>query len=142
MAAAIDVLRHKVTDHAANQYIGRKVLMGANARNVHQRRETVSHDFGERAWILVRDDSSHGPRRSGVFRRKGRTATLKERAAAIALIRSFTPQRILHSLHHHQTVQRRFASEKTGLAPVLIVEGMKYSLRRERPYQGDGSGSF
>src|SRR5712692_1507125 len=119
--AAIDVLRHKITDHAANQDIGGKVLMGANARNVHQRRKAVSHDFGEWPCILLRDDSSHRPRRSGVFGRKGRATTLKERAASVALEWPLTPQRILHSFHHHQTVYRRFAREESSLAPVLIV---------------------
>ena len=95
MTAAIDVLRHKVTDHAANQYVGGKMLMAADAGNVHQRRKTVNHDFGERSWILVRDDSGHGPRRSGVFGRKRRATTLKERPAAIALVRPLTPQRVL-----------------------------------------------
>src|SRR5207247_10977400 len=85
----------KVTDHAANQYVGGKMLMAADARNVHQRRKTVNHYFGERSWILVRDDSGHGPRRSGVFGRKGRATTLKERAASIALVRPLTPQRVL-----------------------------------------------
>src|SRR5438105_10786818 len=108
MTAAIDVLRHKVTDHAANQYVGGKMLMPADARNVHQRRKTVNHDFGERSWILVRDDSGHGPRRSGVFGRKRRATTLKERAAAVALIRSLAPQRIFEGLDRHQAVQRGF----------------------------------
>src|SRR5207247_7443141 len=67
----------KVTDHAANQYVGGKMLMAADARNVHQRRKTVNHYFGERSWILVRDDSGHGPRRSGVFGRKGRATDRK-----------------------------------------------------------------
>src|SRR5713226_3972064 len=56
-----------------------------------------------------------------MLRRKRSAAALKERPAAVALKRTIAPQRVLQSLNHHQTVHRRFASEETGLAPVLIV---------------------
>ena len=69
----------------------------------------------------MRDNARYGPCGSRMFRWKRSAATLKERPAAIPLIRPLAPQRVLERLDGDQTVQRRFASEETGLAPMLIV---------------------
>src|SRR5207245_618660 len=35
-----------------------------------------------------------------------------------------------------------FRAGEAAVNSLVAIEGLKYSLRRERPYQGDGSGSF
>src|SRR5438309_1571369 len=104
MMAAINVLCDEVADQGTNDHVRRKMLLGAHARNVDQRSQTVSHDFSKRARIFVCDDSGNGPCCGGVLRRKRRATTLKERAAAIALVRPLTPQRVLEGLDRYQAV--------------------------------------
>jgi len=47
-----------------------------------------------------------------------------------------------HVSHNEHWSETGFLAGEAALNSLVIVEGMKYSLRRERPYQGDGSGSF
>src|SRR6266849_4182669 len=42
---AVNVLRDEVADHGTNDHIRGKMLLGAHARNVDQRSQTVGHDF-------------------------------------------------------------------------------------------------
>src|SRR6266513_1833102 len=46
---------------------------------------------------------------------------------------------VSHNQHWSETV---FLAGEAALNSYVAVEGLKYSLRRERPYQGDGSGPF
>src|SRR5205807_884749 len=43
-----------------------------------------------------------------------------------------------HNVHWRET---GFLAGEAALHSLLVAEAFKYSLRRERPYQGDGSGS-
>src|SRR5467141_5090473 len=47
-----------------------------------------------------------------------------------------------HVSHHKHWSETGFLAGEAALNSLVAVEGLKYSLRRERPYQGDGSGSF
>src|SRR5712691_2759045 len=47
-----------------------------------------------------------------------------------------------HASHNEHWSETGFLAGEAALNSVLMVEGLKYSLRRDRPIQGDGSGSF
>ncbi len=47
-----------------------------------------------------------------------------------------------HARHDEHWSETGFLAGEAALNSLLMVEGLKYSLRRERPLQGDGSGSF
>src|SRR5207249_8222215 len=47
-----------------------------------------------------------------------------------------------HVKHNEHWTETGFLSGEAALNSLVMVEGLKYSLRRERPYQGDGSGPF
>jgi membrane-associated phospholipid phosphatase len=47
-----------------------------------------------------------------------------------------------HVSHNQHWSETGFLAGEAALNSLVAVEGMKYSLRRERPYQGDGSGPF
>jgi membrane-associated phospholipid phosphatase len=47
-----------------------------------------------------------------------------------------------HAKHNDHWSETGFLAGEAALNSFVAVEGMKYSLRRERPFQGDGSGSF
>jgi membrane-associated phospholipid phosphatase len=47
-----------------------------------------------------------------------------------------------HVSHNKHWSETGFLAGEAALNSLVAVEGLKYSLRRERPYQGDGSGSF
>jgi hypothetical protein len=44
--------------------------------------------------------------------------------------------------HNEHWSETGFLAGEAALNSLVMVEGLKYSLRRERPFQGDGSGSF
>ena len=47
-----------------------------------------------------------------------------------------------HASHNEHWKETGFLAGEAAVNSLVMVEGMKYSLRRERPYQGDGSGPF
>src|SRR6266550_1761754 len=47
-----------------------------------------------------------------------------------------------HASHNEHWSETGFLAGEAGLNSLVVVESFKYSLRRERPYQGDGSGPF
>lgn len=47
-----------------------------------------------------------------------------------------------HVSHNEHWSETGFLAGEAALNSLVMVEGFKYSLRRERPYQGDGSGPF
>src|SRR5437016_4660234 len=47
-----------------------------------------------------------------------------------------------HVSHNQHWSETGFLAGEAALNSLVAVEGFKYSLRRERPYQGDGSGPF
>ncbi|MBZ5500773.1 MAG: phosphatase PAP2 family protein [Acidobacteriia bacterium] len=47
-----------------------------------------------------------------------------------------------HASHNEHWSETGFLAGEAAVNSLVAVEGLKYSLRRERPYQGDGSGSF
>src|SRR6266480_2747464 len=47
-----------------------------------------------------------------------------------------------HVSHNEHWSETGFLAGEAALNSLVMVEGLKYSLRRERPYQGDGSGPF
>lgn len=47
-----------------------------------------------------------------------------------------------HASHNEHWSETGFLAGEAALNSLVMVEGLKYSLRRERPFQGDGSGSF
>jgi membrane-associated phospholipid phosphatase len=47
-----------------------------------------------------------------------------------------------HVRHNEHWSETGFLAGEAALNSLVMVEGLKYSLRRERPYQGDGSGPF
>src|SRR6266852_4473933 len=47
-----------------------------------------------------------------------------------------------HASHNEHWSETGFLAGEAALNSFVAVEGLKYSLRRERPYQGNGSGSF
>ncbi len=47
-----------------------------------------------------------------------------------------------HVSHNEHWSETGFLAGEAALNSLVVVEGLKYSLRRERPFQGDGSGSF
>lgn len=47
-----------------------------------------------------------------------------------------------HVSHNEHWSETGFLAGEAALNSLVAVESFKYSLRRERPYQGDGSGSF
>src|SRR6267143_6905209 len=57
--SAINILRDEISNDAADQYVGGKVLMAAHAQNVHQGGKAVGYGFHERARIFVRDYPRH-----------------------------------------------------------------------------------
>jgi membrane-associated phospholipid phosphatase len=44
--------------------------------------------------------------------------------------------------HNEHWTETGFLAGEAALNSLVMVEGLKYSLRRERPFQGDGSGAF
>src|SRR6266851_3319327 len=47
-----------------------------------------------------------------------------------------------HVKHNEHWSETGFLAGEAAVNSWVAVEGLKYSLRRERPYQGDGSGAF
>src|SRR5437016_12375580 len=47
-----------------------------------------------------------------------------------------------HVSHNERWSETGFLAGEAALNSLVAVEGLKYSLRRERPYQGNGSGAF
>ena len=47
-----------------------------------------------------------------------------------------------HAKHNKHWSETGFLAGEAALNSLAVVEGMKHSLRRERPLQGDGSGAF
>lgn len=47
-----------------------------------------------------------------------------------------------HASHNEHWSETGFLAGEAALNSLVVVEGLKYSLQRERPFQGDGSGSF
>lgn len=47
-----------------------------------------------------------------------------------------------HVAHNEHWSETGFLAGEAAINSLVMVEGLKYSLRRERPYQGDGSGPF
>ncbi|HET7208392.1 MAG TPA: capsule assembly Wzi family protein [Terriglobales bacterium] len=47
-----------------------------------------------------------------------------------------------HAKHNEHWSETGFLAGESALNSLVMVEGLKYSLRRERPYQGNGSGAF
>src|SRR6266576_2943880 len=47
-----------------------------------------------------------------------------------------------HASHNEHWSETGFLAGEAALNSLVAVESFKYSLRRERPYQGDGSGPF
>ena len=47
-----------------------------------------------------------------------------------------------HVRHDEHWSETGFLAGEAVVNSLVIVEGLKYSLRRERPFQGDGSGPF
>lgn len=47
-----------------------------------------------------------------------------------------------HASHNEHWSETGFLAGEAALNSLVAVESFKYSLRRQRPYQGDGSGSF
>jgi membrane-associated phospholipid phosphatase len=47
-----------------------------------------------------------------------------------------------HVRHNEHWSETGFLAGEAALNSLVAVEGLKYSLRRERPFQGDGSGPF
>src|SRR5215469_16637629 len=47
-----------------------------------------------------------------------------------------------HIKHNEHWSETGFLAGEAAINSLLVVEGMKYSLRRDRPYQGDGTGQF
>src|SRR5258708_913165 len=47
-----------------------------------------------------------------------------------------------HVKHNEHWSESGFLAGEAALNSLVMVEGLKYSLRRERPFQGDGSGPF
>jgi membrane-associated phospholipid phosphatase len=47
-----------------------------------------------------------------------------------------------HVSHNEHWSETGFRAGEAALNSLVVVESMKYSLQRERPYQGNGSGSF
>ena len=47
-----------------------------------------------------------------------------------------------HASHNEHWSEAGFLAGEAALNSLVIAEGLKYSLRRERPFQGDGSGPF
>ena len=47
-----------------------------------------------------------------------------------------------HASHNEHWSETGFLAGEAALNSLVMVEGMKYSLRRERPFQGDGGGPF
>ena len=47
-----------------------------------------------------------------------------------------------HVRHDEHWSETGFLAGEAALNSLVMIEGLKYSLRRERPFQGNGSGSF
>src|SRR5579859_5155684 len=47
-----------------------------------------------------------------------------------------------HVKHNEHWSETGFLAGEAALNSLVVVESLKYSLRRERPYQGDGTGPF
>jgi membrane-associated phospholipid phosphatase len=47
-----------------------------------------------------------------------------------------------HVRHNEHWKETGFLAGEAAFNSLVLVEGMKYSLQRERPFQGDGSGAF
>src|SRR5258708_39490304 len=47
-----------------------------------------------------------------------------------------------HAKHNEHWSETGFLAGEAALNSLVMVEGLKYSLRRERPFQGRGSGPF
>ena len=47
-----------------------------------------------------------------------------------------------HVAHNDHWSETGFLAGEAAINSLVMVEGFKYSLQRQRPYQGDGSGSF
>jgi Capsule assembly protein Wzi/PAP2 superfamily len=47
-----------------------------------------------------------------------------------------------HASHNEHWSETGFLAGEAALNSLVIVEGLKYSLRRQRPFQGDGTGPF
>ena len=47
-----------------------------------------------------------------------------------------------HAAHNEHWSETGFLAGEAAINSFVMVEGMKYSLRRQRPFQGDGSGAF
>src|ERR1035441_9993284 len=99
MVTAVDALGDQISQDAAHEHVGGKVLSAVNTGKADCGSEAVRNQFGECPWVLVGDPSCDRPCRRGVFRGK-RSAAREERAAAVSLIRSEEHTSELQSLRH------------------------------------------
>jgi membrane-associated phospholipid phosphatase len=64
-------------------------------------------------------------------------------AGVAALVSGATGMWVLgHAKHNEHWSETGFLAGEAALNSLVAVEGLKYSLRRDRPFQGDGSGPF
>src|SRR5260370_34652588 len=75
---AVNILREKVSNHAANEHVRRKMLVSFHTRDTDQRRQAVHHDLSERSRVFMCDHRCQRPCRSRVLRGKGGASALKK----------------------------------------------------------------
>src|SRR5215470_15738953 len=112
--------RGQIADKCSDQNIGLKVALAVYARDAHSGGGAVGQHLGQPAGILVGQNASDSPSRSGMFARKRGTA-LEKAAVTRTFIRPRTAEGIFCGLNECQTTERRFARQKARFTPVLVV---------------------
>src|SRR5579872_1614689 len=100
-------------NRAANDHIGRKVLLAGDSGRADPGSQSVCKNFGERSRVLVRHDAGNRPGDSGVLRRK-RSAALEECASSILLIGPIALSNTFYEVRNCGGIDRGLAAQQSG----------------------------
>jgi len=95
--------------------------------------------FGAGLFVTDRDSSLHLSHDPGRFHRYNTISNAGVMALAGAGGGLWFASHVTHNNHWRES---GFLAGEAALNSLAVVEGLKYSVRRERPFQGDGSGAF
>ena len=127
----VNLSADEITDGAADERVGGKVLIGGDARGTDGSRATVGKQLGQRSRVFVSEDGSDRPGGGGMFRGEGITLR-PEIAVPIALIRPIALRNALDGVGERKAVERRFPAQNAGLAHLVVVVWLCPTARLRR----------
>src|SRR6516225_6695492 len=128
MVGAVDLATEVPSESAANNYIGREVLMGGDASDGNCSGQTVGRHLAEPSRVLVRQDASNGPSNCRVVRGE-RTTAGEKMPVAIVLVRPLSLGNAADQERYPKAVDRSLAGKQPGLGHVVIMPDLAQQKR-------------